>query len=78
MGTALHEPLAHASEFRRLEPNHNPLVDFGLVEEEETRLALSSHMLHQPLWVNGAPQAVPTLKPYFEAQGFSKRRYKVL
>ena len=59
-------------------PNHNPFVDFGLVEEEGTRLALSSHMLRQPLWVNGAPQVMPTFKRYYEAQGFSKRRSKVL
>jgi hypothetical protein len=42
-------------EFRGLVPNPNPFVDFGLVEEERTRLALSSQMLHQPLWVDGAP-----------------------
>jgi hypothetical protein len=69
--------LGRTCEFRGLEPNPNPFVGFGLVEAEGTRLALSSHMLRQPLWVDGAPQAVPTLKPYYEAQGFSKRRYKV-
>ena len=32
-------------EFRGRDPNDNPFVDFGFVEVEEERLALSSHML---------------------------------
>jgi hypothetical protein len=32
-------------ESRGLVPNHYPCVDFGLVDEEGTRLALSSHRL---------------------------------
>jgi len=59
-------------------PSHNPFVDSGLVEEEGTRLGLSGHMLCQPLWVDGAPQVMPTPHRSYEAQGFSKRRYKVL
>jgi hypothetical protein len=70
--------LWRAYEFRGLDPNHNPFVDFGFVEKEGARLALSSHMLHQPLWVDSAPHVVPTFKRYYEAQGFSNLRYKVL
>lgn len=65
-------------EVRGRDPNDNPFVDFGFVEVKEERLALSSHMLRQPLWVDSASQVVPTYKFYYEAQGFSKLRYKIL
>jgi hypothetical protein len=65
-------------EFRGRDPNRNPFVDFGFVEVREARLALSSHMLHQPLWVDSVAQVIPTFKRYYEAQGFSNLRYKVL
>ena len=56
-------------EFRGRDPNDNPFVDFGFVEVKEGRLALSSHMLREPLWVDGAPQVMPTFKRYYETQG---------
>jgi hypothetical protein len=65
-------------EFRGVDPNDNPFVDFGFVEVREARLALSSHMLRQPLWVDSVAQVIPTFKRYYEAQGFSNLRYKVL
>jgi TonB family protein len=77
-GGRMYLNLWRAYEFRGLDPNHNPFVDFGFVEKEGARLALSSHMLHQPLWVDSAPHVVPTFKRYYEAQGFSNLRYKVL
>jgi hypothetical protein len=65
-------------EFRGRDFNGNPFVDFGFVEVGEQRLALTSHMLQQPLWVDSAPHVLPTFKRYYEALGFSKLRYKVL
>ncbi len=65
-------------EVRGRDPNDNPFVDFGFIEVEGERLALSSHMLREPLRVDGEPQVMPTFKRYYEAQGFSKLRYKVL
>ena len=65
-------------EIRGRDPNLNPFVDFGFVEIDGDRLALSSHMLHGPLWVDSEPQAMLTFKRYYEAQGFSMLRYKVL
>jgi hypothetical protein len=65
-------------EFRGRDPNHNPFVDFGFVEIDGDRLALSSHMLREPLWVDSEPQAMLAFKRYYEAQGFSELRYKVL
>jgi len=65
-------------EFRGRDPNHNPFVDFGFVEVEGARLALSSHMLREPLWVDSERHVLPTFKRYYEAQGFSKLRFKVL
>lgn len=35
-------------------------------------------MLHQLWWVDSAPDVMPTFKRYYEAQGFSQLRYKVL
>jgi hypothetical protein len=65
-------------EFRGRDPNGNPFVDFGFVEVGEQGLALTSHMLRHPLWVDSAPDVLPTFKRYFEARGFSTLRYKVL
>ena len=65
-------------EFRGRDPNDNPFVDFGFVEAGEKGLALSSHLLREPLRVANAPQVIPAFKGYYEAQGFSKLRYKVL
>jgi hypothetical protein len=65
-------------EFRGRDPNQNPFVDFGFVESEEGRWALSSHMLREPLWVGCEKHVIPTFKRYYEAQGFSQLRYKVL
>jgi hypothetical protein len=65
-------------EFRGRDPNGNPFVDFGFVEVENARLALSSHMLHEPLWVDCETFVIPTFKRYYEAQGFSNLRCKVL
>jgi hypothetical protein len=65
-------------EFRGRDPNHNPFVDFGFVTAEEGRLGLSSHLLHEPLWVESARRVLPTFKHYYETQGFSNLRYKVL
>jgi hypothetical protein len=65
-------------EFRGRDPNHNPFVDFGFVTVEESRLALSSHLLREPLWVDSELLVIPAFKRYYEAQGFSKLRYKVL
>jgi hypothetical protein len=65
-------------EFRGRDPNHNPFVDFGFVEVKEARLALSSHMLREPLWVDCQQHVIPTFKRYYETQGFSNLRYKVL
>ena len=65
-------------EFRGRDLNGNPFVDFGFVEVEEPRLALTSHMLRQPLWVDSTLHVLPTFKRYYEDQGISKLRYKVL
>lgn len=65
-------------EFRGRDLYHNPFVDFGFVEVQEAGLALSSHMLREPLWVDSETDVMPTFKHYYEAQGFSKLRYKVL
>ena len=65
-------------EFRGRDPNRNPFVDFGFVEAKNERLALSSHMLRDPLWVDSEALVIPTFKRYYEAKGFSNLRYKVL
>ena len=65
-------------EFRGRDPNANPFVDFGFVEAEGTRFALTSHMLREPLWVGGANEVLPSFKRYYEASGFTSLRYKVL
>ena len=65
-------------EFRGRDANGNPCVDFGFVEVEGGRLALTSHMLREPLWVDGEDRVLATFKRYYEGQGFSHLRYKVL
>jgi len=65
-------------EFRGCDPNHNPFVDFGFVEVREERLALSSHMLREPLWVDSELYVISTFKRYYAEKGFSSLRYKVL
>jgi hypothetical protein len=55
-------------EFRGRDPNDNPFVDFGFVEVKEDRLALTSHMLRKPLWVDSTPQVMPTFKRYYGAR----------
>jgi hypothetical protein len=65
-------------EFRGRDRHGNPFVDFGFVEVKGARLALSSHMLREVLWVNCASCVIPTFKRYYEAQGISKLRCKVL
>jgi hypothetical protein len=65
-------------EFRGRDANHNPFVDFGFVEVEGDRLALTSHMLRDPLWVAGEGDVIPAFKRYYEGEGFSDLRYKTL
>jgi hypothetical protein len=65
-------------EFRGRDPNDNPFLDFGFVESDGRRYALTSHMLREPLWVDREPHVLPTFKAYFESQGFTQLRYKVL
>jgi len=71
-------PLWRTFEFRGRDPHNNPFVDFGFVAVEGARLALSSHLLREPLLVDSESQVMSTFKRYYEAQGFSKLRYKVL
>lgn len=65
-------------EFRGRDLHHNPFVDFGFVEVQGAGLALSSHLLREPLWVDSETDVMPAFKRYYEARGFSKLRYKVL
>jgi hypothetical protein len=65
-------------EFRGRDPNDNPFVDFGFAEVESGRLALSSHMLREPLWVEDEAEVLPRFKQYYEARGFTRLQYKVL
>jgi len=65
-------------EFRGRDPNDNPFVDFGFVEVRGERLALSSHLFREPLWVDSLLHVIPTFKRYYTAHGFSHLRYKVL
>jgi hypothetical protein len=65
-------------EFRGRDANGNPFVDFGFVDVAGERLALSSHMLREPLWVDGEDRVIAAFKGYYEGQGFSNLRYKVL
>jgi hypothetical protein len=70
--------LRRTIEFRGRDPYDNPFVDFGFVERQGEQLALSSHMLREPLRVDSEPQVMAAFKRYYEAQGFSKLRYKML
>jgi hypothetical protein len=65
-------------EFRGRDPLGNPFVDFGFVEAEGRRFALTSHLLREPLWVESEEAILPRFKQYFEAQGFTDLRCKVL
>ena len=70
--------LWRAFEFRGRDANNNPFVDFGFVVIEGAHLALSSHLLREPLLVDSEWEVTSTFKRYYEAQGFAKLRYKVL
>ncbi len=65
-------------EFRGRDPNRNPFVDFGFVEVESSRWALTSHMLRGPLWVEDRDAVLQAFKAYYEGKGFSNPRCKVL
>jgi hypothetical protein len=65
-------------EFRGHDLHDNPFVDFGFAEKIGGRLALSSHLLRQPLWVDSEHLVLPCFKHYYEAQGVSQLRSKVL
>jgi len=65
-------------EFRGRDPQHNPFVDFAFVEIKGSQFGLTSHMLREPVWVEGEERVLPTLKQYYEGKGFSNLRYKVL
>jgi hypothetical protein len=65
-------------EFRGRDVNGNPFVDFGFVESSGGRLALTSHLCRDPLWVAGKGEVISAFKRYYEARGFSNLRYKVL
>ncbi|HSF30157.1 MAG TPA: hypothetical protein VLK82_06755 [Candidatus Tectomicrobia bacterium] len=65
-------------EFRGRDPNDNPFVDFGFAEVDAGRLALSSHMLRTPLWVEDEADVLRRFKEYYERCGFTRLRYKVL
>ena len=49
-------------EFRERDPNDNPFVDFGFVEVEGSRFALTSHMLREPLWAEDEDMVLPAFK----------------
>jgi hypothetical protein len=65
-------------EFRGRDPNDNPFLDFGFVETDGGRYALTSHLLREPMWVDEARHVLPAFKAYFEGQGFTHLRSKVL
>jgi hypothetical protein len=71
-------PIWRTFEFRGRDANNNPFVDFGFVEVEVGRLALSSHMLREPLWVTNQAEVLPRFQHYYESHGVSQLRYKVL
>jgi hypothetical protein len=74
----MHMQVWRSFEFRGRDRHGNAFVDFGFVAVEEQRLALTSHMLRQPLWVGDPEQVLPTFKNYYEAAGFAQLRYKIL
>jgi hypothetical protein len=65
-------------EFRGRDPQGNPFVDFGFVEVEGSRFALTSHLLREPLRVERAEAVLPQFRQAYEARGFTHLRYKVL
>ena len=65
-------------EFRGRDVNGNPFVDFGFVEVVGEQLLLSSHLLREPLWVDGEDRVIPAFKHFYAGRGFSHLRYKVL
>jgi hypothetical protein len=65
-------------EFRGRDVNGNPFVDFGFVEAAGGQLILTSHLLREPLRVDGEDCVVPAFKHFYAEQGCSNLRYKVL
>lgn len=65
-------------EFRGQDSNRNPFVDFGFVEREGSQFTLTSHMLCEPLQVEGAERVLAAFQQYYEGKGVSDLRYKVL
>ena len=65
-------------EFRGRDANGNPFVDFGFVESVGEQLLLSSHLLREPLRVDGEDRVMPAFKHFYAGRGFSNLRYKVL
>jgi hypothetical protein len=65
-------------EFRGRDPQSNPFVDFGFVELEGSQFALTSHMLREPLRVDAEAGVLPAFQRYYESQGFTRLRHKVL
>ncbi len=65
-------------EVRGRDVNGNPFVDFAFVEVEGQRLALTSHMLREPLWVDREDHVMAAFKRYYDGKGFSNLRYKIL
>jgi hypothetical protein len=65
-------------EFRGRDVNGNPFVDFGFVEVAGEQLILTSHLLREPLRVDGEACVMPAFKHSYEGRGFSSLRYKIL
>lgn len=65
-------------EFRGRDPQGNPCVEFGFVELEGSQFALTSHMLREPLQIDAEARVLPAFKRYYESQGFTYLRHKVL
>jgi hypothetical protein len=65
-------------EFRGRDVNCNPFVDFGFVEVAGEQLLLTSHLLREPLRVDGEERVIPAFKRFYAGRGFSNLRYKVL
>jgi hypothetical protein len=65
-------------EFRGRDPNRHPFLDFGFVGREGSQLTLTSHMLREPLQVEGAESVLPAFQQFYEGKGVSDLRYKVL
>jgi hypothetical protein len=65
-------------EFRGRDANGNPFVDFGFIEVAGEQLILTSHLLREPLRVNGEECVIPAFKHFYAGWGVSNLRYKVL